>query len=57
MNDFLEEAVLMMKYDWCQLGKLYPLEEIRQKTVANTLTSGENTVMSPMEQTERATMY
>jgi len=37
-------------------GKLYPLEEIRQKTVANTLSGGENTVMSPMEQTERATM-
>ena len=37
-------------------GKLYPLEEIRQKTVANTLSGGENTAMSPMEQTERATM-
>lgn len=37
-------------------GKLYPLEEIRQKTAANTLSSSENTVMSPMEQTERATM-
>jgi len=35
-------------------AKLYPLEEIRQKTVANTL--GGEMVMSPMEQTERATM-
>ena len=37
---------------------MYPLEEIRQKTVANTMSSGpgSDVVMSPMEQADRATM-
>ena len=36
-------------------AKLYPLEEIRQKTMANTM-AGNDVLMSPMEQADRATM-